>query len=83
MNDVYLDRGFTPPNSVYRKERLTHPEVYGRGPTEEYDPFPAGVERHTKLQNLTRGLLERGYDEERIRKILGGNFLRVFDEVWS
>lgn len=83
MNDVYLERGYTPPNSVYRSERLEFPEVYGRGPTEEYDPFPAGVDRHTKLPNLTRALVERGFDDDEIAKILGGNWLRVFDEVWG
>ncbi len=26
-------------------------------------------------------LLERGYNEEQIKKILGGNFLRVFRQI--
>jgi membrane dipeptidase len=30
------------------------------------------------LPNLTGAMLERGMPEEDIRKILGGNFLRVF-----
>jgi len=30
---------------------------------------------------LTKRLVERGYSEEEIRKILGGNFLRVFKQV--
>ncbi len=32
---------------------------------------------------ITQGLLERGYDEESIRKILGLNLVRVFREVWQ
>lgn len=83
MNDMYLDRGYTPPNSVYRKERITHPEVYGKGPTEQYDPYPKGINRHVKLQNLTKALLQRGFTESEIQKILGGNFLRVFESVWE
>jgi len=31
--------------------------------------------------NVTVGLLERGYSEPQIRKIWGGNFLRVWREV--
>ena len=30
---------------------------------------------------ITKKLVERGYKEEDIRKILGGNFLRVFKQV--
>ena len=52
----------------------------------EYPPppwhFPQGVEMPEKLPNLTAGLLDRGYQEEDIRKILGLNLLRVFDQVW-
>jgi membrane dipeptidase len=33
------------------------------------------------MGNLTAGLLARGYSEEDVRKILGGNFLRVFRDV--
>jgi len=32
--------------------------------------------------NVTAGLVGRGYDEATVRKIVGENFLRVFDEVW-
>ena len=31
----------------------------------------------SKLPNLTRGLVARGYDDESIAKILGENWLRV------
>ena len=31
--------------------------------------------------NLIEGLLRRGYDEADIRKILGGNLLRVWEAV--
>jgi membrane dipeptidase len=35
----------------------------------------------SELGNITRELVRRGYTEEQIRKIWGGNFLRVFCEV--
>jgi membrane dipeptidase len=37
----------------------------------------------TKVPNLTRGLVERGYSETTIKKVLGENMMRVFDQVWS
>jgi len=83
MNDEALDEGVTPPYAAYRNFRPDHPEVYGRGPIEHYEPYPRGVHRHTKLLNLTRGLVDRGYDDEEVRKVLGGNFLRVFEEAWG
>lgn len=83
LNDDALDRGKTPETSALRHFRPDHPEVYGRGPVEQYDPYPRGLHRHTKLGNLTRGLVERGYADEEVEKILGGNFLRVFEDVWS
>ncbi len=43
--------------------------------------LPDGLEDVTRLPHLTYGLLRRGYSEEAIYKILGGNALRVLDEV--
>jgi membrane dipeptidase len=40
-----------------------------------------GIEDVSKLPNLTKGLAERGHSAEAIKKILGGNFLRVVREV--
>lgn len=42
---------------------------------------PSGLEDTSKYPNLTMGLINRGYSNEDIRKILGGNFMRVFEEV--
>lgn len=44
-------------------------------------PPPVGLEDASCFPNITRGLLKRGYREEDIRLILGGNFLRVFRAV--
>jgi len=41
-----------------------------------------GLEDTSRLPNLTRGLLQRGYSDQDISKILGGNWLRVMKEVW-
>jgi membrane dipeptidase len=42
---------------------------------------PVGLENAGRLMNITKELMSRGYKEEDIRKILGGNFLRVFEAV--
>ncbi len=83
LDDRSLNRGETPPTSSLRHYRPSHPNVYGAGPTDVYDPYPKGVHRHTKLEGLTRGLVARGYTDKEIEKILGENFLRLFDAVWQ
>jgi membrane dipeptidase len=45
------------------------------------DGLPLGLEGVDKIPNITEELLDRGYKEREIEKILGGNFLRVFKEV--
>jgi len=42
---------------------------------------PAGLSSVAELPNLTAELLRRGYSEEDVDKILGGNILRVMEEV--
>lgn len=43
--------------------------------------MPAGMEDASKFPLLTEGLLRRGYGEADIRKILGGNTLRVMADA--
>jgi membrane dipeptidase len=45
------------------------------------DLFPEGMEDISKIPNLVRGLMERGFSDEDILKILGGNTLRVMRAV--
>jgi len=43
---------------------------------------PEGLDDVSRLPAITVGLVERGYSEADIKKILGGNYLRVFKEVF-
>jgi len=43
--------------------------------------LPLNLEGAEKIPNITIELVKRGYKEKDIKKILGGNFLRVFEEV--
>jgi membrane dipeptidase len=49
-------------------ERLTTPQ------------FIADLRNHSHAGNLTRKLVERGFSDEQVQKILRGNWLRIFEE---
>jgi membrane dipeptidase len=83
MSDRTLDQGSISQGSNLNVWRKTHPEVYGAGPTDRMDPYPDGLSRYTELQNLTCGLVARGYTDEEVRLIMGGNLRRVFESVWE
>ena len=44
-------------------------------------PPPLGLEDVTCMPGITAGLVQRGYSEADVRKVLGENFLRVFRQV--
>jgi membrane dipeptidase len=44
-------------------------------------PLPRGMRDIRDLPMITEAMLRRGYSEERIRKFLGGNLLRVFRQI--
>jgi membrane dipeptidase len=45
------------------------------------DMLPEGIEDISKIPNLVRGLMERGFSDDDILKILGGNTLRAMRQV--
>lgn len=47
-----------------------------------FDNVPSDLRHIGELPVLTETMLRRGYSEETILKILGGNYLRIFDAVW-
>ena len=42
---------------------------------------PQGMDSAADLPKITQALLDRGYSADDIKKILGGNILRVFRQV--
>jgi membrane dipeptidase len=46
---------------------------------ETYDVLPG----HHHLQQLTAGLARRGYGDAQILKVLGGNFMRIYEQVFK
>ncbi len=58
-----------------------YPEIYL-----DLDYHQSRLEGLTSVEhciNVTEGLVNRGYSDDDITKILGGNFMRVFDNVWQ
>ena len=47
------------------------------------DLWLEGLDKAELIPNITQGLVSRGYSKDCIKKILGGNFLRVFKSVWK
>jgi membrane dipeptidase len=42
---------------------------------------PEQMEDVTHLPRIAQGLLDRGYSEDDVKRILGGNMLRVMEQV--
>ena len=61
--------------------RVRYPEVFGEYRLENvyFDDF----NRVDHFPLLTQTLIDRGFSPEETTKILGGNFMRVFDRVWK
>lgn len=45
--------------------------------------YVKGFENIAELPNVTRGLLQRGWPVADLRKMLGENWLRVYEKVWG
>ena len=62
--------------------QLVGPDHVGLGSDfDGIDSTPIGLEDASRFPAITEALLARGYDEVSVQKILGGNFLRVFQSV--
>ncbi len=79
---VGIGLDFTPTwtEDDYREAQEKYPEIYLDYPMREI-PL-RGLEDVGKVIDVTRGLLARGFSEADVKKILGGNFLRVFERTW-
>jgi membrane dipeptidase len=60
--------------------KLVGPEHVGLGSDFDGASMPDGMEDCSKLPKITEALLRKGYKEDDIRKILGGNTLRVMEQ---
>ncbi|HBY96059.1 MAG: dipeptidase [Ardenticatenaceae bacterium] len=56
-----------------------YPDLY---PEDLWKKYPPNLSTYAETGNLTIELVQRGYSDAEIRKILGENYLRVFDRVF-
>lgn len=69
----------------YEEWAQAFPELRGRFGWRERSIFTneEGHDDVYRIVEITRGLVVRGYSDEDIKKILGLNFLRLFNDVWG
>jgi len=62
--------------------KLVGPNYVGFGSDFDGVPWlPDGLKDCSMVPNITKELVNRGYSDKDIKKILGGNFMRVFHQV--
>lgn len=81
--ESHIENKTLPASSSIIHWRPLRPDVFGKGTIDRYDPRPEGLESHLKFINLARGLVMRGYREVDIKKVLGGNVVRILEEIWK
>ncbi|MEO8450442.1 MAG: membrane dipeptidase [Gemmatimonadota bacterium] len=69
-----------PDRNANGSEQFASPEAYS-----VLTPwfYVKGFENISELPNVTRGLIQRGWSTGEIRKVLGENWLRVYETVWG
>jgi membrane dipeptidase len=61
--------------------KLVGPDHVGLGSDFDGANMPDGMEDCSKLPKITEALMRKGYKDDDIRKILGGNLLRVMEQT--
>mgnify|MGYP001239622234 FL=1 len=80
-NSIVPDLGDVVDHIDYVKNLIGINHVGIGGDWDGVEVLPKNIEHIGKLPALTKMLIDRGYTKKEIRKILGGNFKRVFKEV--
>jgi membrane dipeptidase len=77
-----ISEGMTPEDFEQRKVTFLaqFPELGGDFAYEHY--YATGLDSMAKMSVLTEALVARDYSDEDVLKILGGNFLRLLEQVW-
>jgi membrane dipeptidase len=66
--------------SAFETWAAKYPELVGSYTYET--KYAEGIEDHSGIFNIVAELMTHGYSEEEVKKILGGNWLRLFKKVW-
>lgn len=70
--------GFVLPQS--RRNRTLRPDIFGTVDDFLNQDYPRDLEDIRKLPNLTRAMVERGYDEQKAKWVLGESWVRAVEK---
>jgi membrane dipeptidase len=84
-SDVGLEPFDTGPAGMeqFRKEEEERHAAGLAAPEEDRPTYVEGLNTPRRIEIIADRLLRRGYSEAATRKVLGGNFARVFAEIWK
>ncbi len=78
-SDIGLDGYDALPDSVRKKLHAGYKSSYAFREKDDIE----GLDHPKRMFDLTEGLIRRGYSDQNIEAILGGNFKRVLKQIWS
>lgn len=79
MNTSIMKEGNSRPDWLLKTQER-RPDVFGLNKTWTVID---GLQTPKHFINLVRGLVSRGYNDDEIKKFLGGNYLRALKEAWN
>ena len=84
-SDVGLEPFDTGPKGMaeFKKEGEARLAAGLAAPEEDRPVYVEGLNTPRRLEVIADQLLKRGYSESATQKVLGGNFARVFTQIWS
>ena len=78
-SDIGLDGYDALPDTVRKKLHAGYKSSYAFRDKDDIE----GLDHPKRMFDLTDGLIRRGYSDQNIEAILGGNFQRVLKQIWS
>ena len=75
--------GVTVHHPIYKKMLDKHPSRYAEVGYTQEQRLSWYMNEENRWFDITRGLVYRGYSDQEIEKILGLNFLKLFERVWQ
>ncbi len=84
-SDVGLEPFDTGPKGMaeFKKEEDERHAAGLAAPEEDRPVYVEGLNTPRRLEVIADQLLRRGYSESATQKVLGGNFARVFTQIWT
>ncbi len=67
----------------FKKEEEARQKAGLAAPEEDRPPYVIGLNTPRRIEVIAAELLKRGYPARVAEKVIGGNFVRVFTEIWG